>query len=237
MNSSLEKIFFNWIIINPKFYTVVDFSFFKNETFKFVYKIIQEYMISTNSNTTPKARQLFEMVSIVDERGMITKEIFKSMLQIDMNDYDAEHFIIPKFKAWIIGNRIKMGTSNIIDITREMDNQNDLSDIIDSASKIKTIIDDATNDTLIKDDEDLGTDFDDAEEHIQDSSILKVKTGYKSLDHLMGGGWDVATLNVIMGMTNAGKCVVGDTKIKIKNKVSGEEKEISIEELFKSYFL
>jgi KaiC/GvpD/RAD55 family RecA-like ATPase len=45
-------------------------------------------------------------------------------------------------------------------------------------------------------------DFDDAEDHVQDSSKYKVKCGFETIDH---GGWDISTLNVIMAQTNGGK--------------------------------
>jgi replicative DNA helicase len=53
----------------------------------------------------------------------------------------------------------------------------------------------------------MGSDFDDPDNHIQDSSKFKVKSGFETIDHMLGGGWDIQTLNVIMGMTNAGKSV------------------------------
>ena len=54
-------------------------------------------------------------------------------------------------------------------------------------------------------DDDLGSDFDDAENHIQDSSKFKVRCGFETIDHMLGGGWDIQTLNVIMAETNGGK--------------------------------
>ena len=230
MTVSLEKIFFNYILLNPKFYEIVENSFFKNEELKFVYAILRKYMLSNGLTDTPKPRQILEMVLLEDMNGIITKESLKSMLKVDMSEYDNDNFIIPRFNARIIANRIGIGTSEIIDVSREITKTNDLDNIMNLAGKIKFITDNMTNDSFIKNDEDLGSDFEDAENHTQDSSVLKVKTGYNSVDHILGGGWDVATLNIIMGMTNAGKCVSGKTKIKIK--VGGVEEEVSIEDLY-----
>ena len=58
---------------------------------------------------------------------------------------------------------------------------------------------------FINDGDDMGSDFDDVEAHVQDSSKFKVKTGYQTLDHMLGGGWDIGTLNMLMGETNSGK--------------------------------
>jgi hypothetical protein len=43
----------------------------------------------------------------------------------------------------------------------------------------------------------MGSDFDDAEDHVQDSSKYKVKCGFETIDHMLSGGWDISTLNVI----------------------------------------
>ena len=40
---------------------------------------------------------------------------------------------------------------------------------------------------------------------MQDHSAIKVKSGYECIDHILGGGWDISTLNMIMGETNSGK--------------------------------
>jgi replicative DNA helicase len=54
-------------------------------------------------------------------------------------------------------------------------------------------------------DDDLGSDFDEPENHVQDSSKFKVRCGFDTVDHMLGGGWDISTLNVIMAQTNGGK--------------------------------
>jgi replicative DNA helicase len=54
-------------------------------------------------------------------------------------------------------------------------------------------------------DDDMGADFDDVEMHVQDSSKYKIKSGFDTIDHMLGGGWDISTLNVLMAETNNGK--------------------------------
>jgi replicative DNA helicase len=78
----------------------------------------------------------------------------------------------------------------------------------------------------------LGSDFDEPESHIQDSSKFKVKCGFETIDHMLGGGWDVQTLNVIMAETNGGKCTFFDTVITIRNKENNEIVKDKIEKIF-----
>jgi replicative DNA helicase len=144
------------------------------------------------------------MVTLEDKEGVITKEILKSILTENLAEYDEKNFIEPKFNAWVLTNRIKTGTVDIIDETRNFDNISDFDKAIEAADRIRNIVDEMSSTNFV-DDDDLGSDFDEPELHVQDSSRFKVKSGFETLDHILGGGWDIATLNCIMAETNNGK--------------------------------
>jgi len=127
-----------------------------------------------------------------------------AMLKVDLTDYNEDKFIKPKFNTWILINRIQSGTTDIIDDSRALNDVNSYDDALSVANKIKEKILEVTS-TKFDSDDTLGSDFDDAEAHCQDSGALKVKTGWHTLDTILGGGWDVSTFNCIMGQTNAGK--------------------------------
>lgn len=217
MTVSLEKIFFTYILNNRKYFDIVEPSFFKNAEIQFVYKVIRKYILGDVNIEIPHPKQILEMVSIEDKDGLITKEILKSILTTDISDYDEKEFILKKIKTWILINKIKLGSVDIIDETRNLDTLGDYDTVIESANRIKMIADKISNDGL-HDDEELGSDFDDAENHVQDSSRFKIKSGFNTIDHMLGGGWDVGTLNVIMASTNNGKCTFSDTIVTIRNK-------------------
>jgi len=153
---------------------------------------------------TPHAKQILEMVNLEDQDGLITKEILKSILTVNMNEYDELNFIIPKFNAWILNNRLKSGTVDIIDETRNLDTLTDFDQTVLAANKIREIVDQMSKTDFVSDD-DMGSDFDDPESHVQDTARFKVRSGFETIDHMLGGGWDVQTLNVIMAETNNGK--------------------------------
>ena len=117
MTISLEKIFFAYILKNKRFFEVVDSNFFKNAEIQFVYNIIKNYMTKNGEADIPHPKQILEMVSLEDRDGLITKEILKAMLSANLVDFDEVNFIIPKFNAWILSNRLKSGTVDIIDET------------------------------------------------------------------------------------------------------------------------
>ena len=204
MTPQLEKVFFNFILKNKKYFDIVKPYFYRNSEIQFVYGVIREYMSKGTDAQVPTPRQILDMVSLEDKEGIITKEILKSILQVDLKEYDEKNFIEPKFNAWILSNRLKTGTVDIIDETRNLDSISDFAKAVEAADRIKMIVDEMSSTNFVQDD-DLGSDFDDPENHVQDSSKFKVKCGFESIDHMLGGGWDISTLNVIMAETNNGK--------------------------------
>ncbi len=204
MTPQLEKVFFTFILKNKKFFDLVKPYFFRNSEIQFVYGVIRNYILLNGDTQVPSPRQILDMVALEDKEGIITKEILKSILQVDLKEYDEKNFIEPKFNAWILSNRLKTGTVDIIDETRNLDSISDFGKAVEAADRIKAIVDEMSSTNFIQDD-DLGSDFDDVESHVQDSSKFKVKCGFESIDHMLGGGWDISTLNVIMAETNNGK--------------------------------
>lgn len=224
MTISLEKLFFTYILKNKKYFSIVEPFFFKNVQIQFTYTIVRNYMLSGNEIEVPSFRQMFEMVSLEDKEEIITKDIFKQIVKVNLDEYDEANFIIPKFNAWILNNRLKRGTSDIIDESRNLNNISDLDAALEVANKFKLIVETASSTNFV-DDENLGSDFDDVEQHVQDSSRFKVKSGFESIDHMLGGGWDIGTLNCIMAETNNGKCFSYNGLITIR-KIDSSEIEI-----------
>lgn len=204
MNPQIEKVFFNYILAYKKYFEIVKPFFFRNSEIQFVYGVIRNYMLTATDSKIPTNRQILDMVNLEDKEGVITKEILKSILQVDLKEYDEKNFIEPKFNAWVLSNRLKTGTVDIIDETRNLDSISEFEKAIEAANRIKSIVDEMSSTNFVQDD-DLGSDFDEPEHHIQDSSKFKVRCGFETIDHMLGGGWDISTLNVIMAQTNGGK--------------------------------
>jgi replicative DNA helicase len=204
MTISLEKIFFAYILKNKRYFDIVEPYFFKNSEIQFVYNILGTYLKKNNEAEIPSPKQILEMVQLEDKDGVITKEILKSLLTVNLPDYDETNFVLPKLNAWILSNRLKSGTVDIIDETRNLDSISDYEDVMIAANKIRTIVDQMSKTDFVNDD-DMGADFDDVEMHVQDSAKYKIKSGFETIDHMLGGGWDISTFNVLMAETNNGK--------------------------------
>ncbi len=231
MTTSLEKVFFNYILNNRKFFELVKPYFFRNSEIQFVYGILREYMTKNTEAKSPSPKQILDMVTLEDKEGLITKDILKSILQVNLSEYDEKNFIEPKFNAWVLTNRLKTGTVDIIDETRNFDTISDFEKAIEAAERIRGIVDEMSSTNFVEDD-DIGSDFDDPEHHLQDTSKFKVKSGFETVDHMLGGGWDIQTLNCVMAETNNGKCTFFTTKLDIRSHNSNKVYNIEVGRIF-----
>ena len=93
MTPQLEKVFFNYILQNKKFFDVVKSFFFRNSEIQFVYGVVRNYMLTGTDPTIPTNRQILDMITLEDKEGVITKEILRSILQVDLKEYDEKNFI------------------------------------------------------------------------------------------------------------------------------------------------
>lgn len=205
MTITLEKVFFKYILMNKRWFSYVEPSYFSNPEINFIYRVVHDYMMKHIDSDTPKPAQIFEMVALEDKDKSISKKSFKLLFTSDLTQYDEEAFIKPKLKAWVLLERIKTSSDFMIERTRELD-KDDLTfdNIEEKASKIREYISEQTSSNF-DDDGDLGSDFDDEESHAQDLNSTKVRTGWNALDSMLGGGLDIDTLNILMGQTNSGK--------------------------------
>ena len=59
MTPQLEKVFFNYILKNKKYFDVVKTFFFRNSEIQFVYGVIRQYMLDNNDPCIPTPRKIF----------------------------------------------------------------------------------------------------------------------------------------------------------------------------------
>jgi len=228
MNTNMEKHYFIYIIDNPDQFSKVEPFFFKNSDIQFIYTVIREEYLKSESHIVPSIQQIYSMVKLSDQDNKINDKVVKLLLQSDNSDISQE-WLVPRFKSWKIQNQIKGDMIKGIDMVRGLDEVT-YDNVVEIAQKLKGMF---GNVLLVDDDDqDLGSDFDDPESHKQLVSKNCIPSGWSCVDSILGGGWSKSTLSVIMGETNVGKCSKSDTPIKIRNKKTGEIKEITIGEFF-----
>ena len=200
-NTNMEKHYFIHIMENPEQFSKVESFFFKNSDIQFVYTVIRDEYLISESHIVPSTQQIVAMVKLVDRDSKISNNVLKLLLQSDNSDMSPE-WLLPRFKAWKIQNQIRGDINKGIDMIRGLDEIN-YDNSIELAQKLKgmfgslLLIDD--------DDHDLGEDFDDPESHKQLVTKNCIGSGWPCIDSILNGGWSKSTLNVIMGETNVGK--------------------------------
>jgi len=199
INIGLEKVFFHHILENPEQFYKVETHFFKNDDIQYIYNVVREQYII--SKKVASSQQILAMVKINDIENQISDNLVKSLLKGDNSSYEEE-WIIPRFKAWKLTKLIKNNVLKSIEYIRGIE-EIDYDNIVDISSKIRQMFNDSK---LIDDDDtDLGDDFDDPESHKITEITKKISSGWPTIDKVMEGGWDQASLNVLMGETGVGK--------------------------------
>ena len=230
MNTNMEKHYFIYILDNPEQFSKVEPFFFKNSDIQFIFSVIREEYLKSESHIVPSIQQIYSMVKLCDQDNKINDKVIKLLLQSDNSDISQE-WLAPRFKSWKIQNQLKGDMLKGIDMIRGIEEVN-YENVVEIAQKMKGMF---GNVLLIDDDDqDLGEDFDDPESHKQMVSKNSIPSGWSCIDSILHGGWSKSTLNVIMGETNVGKCQHFDTQVVIKNKKTGEIKKIKIGEFYEA---
>lgn len=203
-NASLERIFFNYIVKKKQFYFgTVEPYYFSNPDIQFVYTVCRDEFLSSKNKGEIKTKRIVEIVRIADKEKKITNDFLKALLTVNLEEYgEDEEWINKRIEAWRISNAMKNRVLESIEYIRNLDTLS-YDKVVEISNKIKSIINDSS--TISMADEDLGSDFDDPDCHVQDSYGEKIQTGYNCLNDILKGGWDKKTLNVLMGATNSGK--------------------------------
>jgi len=201
MNTNMEKHYFTYVIDNPDQFSKVEPFFFKNSDIQFIYTVIREEYLKSESHIVPSPQQIYSMIKLADQDSKINDKVIKLLLTSDNSDISKE-WLLPRFKGWKIQNQLKGDMLKGIDMVRGIEEIN-YDNIVEVAQKLKGMF---GNVLLVDDDDqDLGSDFDDPESHKQLVSKNCILTGWSCIDSILGGGWSKSTLNVIMGETNVGK--------------------------------
>lgn len=204
MTTSLEKTLFIFVYKNREYIHQIEPTYFKNTDIRRIFSVLKEYVEERPSASTPEPKQLYEMVKMKYQDNPIEQNIFKLIFKTDLEKFDVENFLKPSLGLFISTNKLKEGADEIIEQARKLDNVNNIDQMEEIANIIRETAISSTK-LSSQDDDDLGSDFDDAEKHVQDHSTLRVPTGLPSLDSMLGGGLDRESLCILMGATNSGK--------------------------------
>lgn len=222
MNAThLEKIFYHYIDTRPEIEGIVHSRFFETPEIREAYELRQEFR--KRYHKAPTAAQVKEIAKIKGIQEKLTPEKIDILYELKLSAYESE-WVQETTESWI---EYKNLDTSVLDLVQYLKTTKISSDNIkEVVHTAKSLITDRNN-IDFKFDE--GLDFFDPSAHRQ-ATFESFSTGYPYLDTVLGGGYAPKTLVCLAGMPKVGKCLHHSTTIKIRNKKSGEIREISIGE-------
>ena len=201
-NPEMEKIFFQHILKNPANFEKVDPVFFDHNEIQLVYKVIRDEYLVSSKHEVPSKEQIVAMVKSNDPEGNVTNDILKRLLSAPDKLNYSDEWLAPRFNAWKLSKTSKDHVMKAIDYIRGMD-ETDFDKVSEVSMRIQKMFSDinVVNDTGL----DNLFDFDDPDAHMVTESTKKISTGWTCVDQILDGGWDQASLVVLIGETNVGK--------------------------------
>ena len=231
INLSAEKIFYNYIRLQPDLYDFVKPDFFSHIGIQEAYRI--DVQFHKQFNQIPSIKQVTELIRQQNIKYFITEqdgETFVDKSKIDslfesVKEYE-NGWMDENVHAWVQYKNLDSSLFNAVSYLKSTNiTAENIKDVVE---KIKSIIQDQNNIDFSFSE---GLDFFNPDAHkIEKTDTFT--TGYSWYDSLINGGWQPKTLHVTAGPLKGGKCVTSDAKIKIRNKTTKIVEEIPIGEFY-----
>lgn len=196
-DSQTEKIVFNKILSDTKFFDVVRDDFFETPEIRKAYEISRKFF--ERYKESPVKKQLKHLVTQNNLEDVLSIEYIEGLFS--PNDEYDESWINETIEGWVSWRALNTTLFKAFSFmkTQRVTNEN-VKDVVD---KVVSIIRDGSSIDLGNDD---CLDFSDPSSH-RSITMNSFPTGYSFLDSTMGGGWIPGTLNVMMGAQKSGKSV------------------------------
>jgi len=225
VNSFQEQIFYHYILSNSLFLNTTKSDYFSNGIIRDLFEIAKEHALRYKE--APSKDQMIQLINIKGQGEKYNDDIITSLYNTQqlLSQY-GEEWLNNNVEPWIkvrnldITMRKAIAYMKTTSVTPE--NASEVVEKVRHMLSSETVVDFSFN---------LGKNFFDPKSHIQ-SRLSRTPSGYDYIDICTKGGYWKGSLMVLFGMPKSGKCVEKNTKIKIKNKKTGEIKEIEIEKFY-----
>lgn len=192
-----EKIIFNKILQDCKYYDTVKDEYFETPEIRKAYEISRRFF--ERYKESPVKKQLKHLVVHNKLEEQLSLEFIDGLF--DSNEEYEEQWLQETLEGWVSWRAL---TTTIFRAFTYMKSQKvSTENVKDVVDKVVGIVRDGTSIELGNDD---CLDFSDPSSH-RSITMQSFSTGYSFLDLTMGGGWIPGTLNVVMGAQKSGKSV------------------------------
>ena len=223
-SDAFEKIFYLYTRENPKYFKNISDTFYENKQISVLHPITKTFY--ERFNQIPTESQLKTLAKQDKFKTQISESIINVVFDEKLDQYETA-WLEETCQSWVLWKSLDKSLVDTIEYVKTVKvDPNNVKDVI---NKVKTLINERNS---ISFNTDLGSDFFDPMSHISPSDT-KFSSNHNWIDQLLGG-YSLKTLVAYCGEPNVGKCFFGDTKIKIRNKVSGEIIEINGENFYNS---
>ena len=194
-----EKIFFNWILKNPKYFETLSKSFFSNGDLQIIFGLAKAYYKKFEKSPSHKQCKILVQNSEKAKNRQTDEAIVDHIYDLNLDEYD-EDWIQNTFKFWVQWR----------DFENRVDNVNELIGVTnvtpDNVEKVITDCQNLLTRNVIKLDQDLGFDFFNPEHHAP-AENSKITSNWNLINNITGGGYDICSLVALVGPPNIGKSI------------------------------
>jgi len=221
----LEKVFFFYICQSKDLISICNPTFFDNEKIGITFKIVKSF--TEKYEKPPSSNQVKQIIKL---KGFeITDQDIDLLYSVNLDEYDPS-WLEEYTNTFLLLRNLNV---NMIDLLTYLKTTTITpSNIQEVVDYVRNFVSKKINSNVVIGKED-GLDFSKVEDHYQLTKTNKFSTGYTYFDKVLGGGWEKKTFNVTMARPKLGKCFLGNTMIKIRNKKTNIIQEISIEDFYK----
>lgn len=223
INAYQEQIFFHYILDNQIFLNSSKSEYFQNQELRELFDVAKEHALRYKE--PPSKEQMVELLRVKGLSEKYSNEQIDGLYNTKalLNQYDSD-WLEQNVGPWIqVRNLDNVMRKAIAFMRTTKVTAENASEVVE---KIRHML---SSETAISFGFDLGSDFFDPASHLQ-HRLARRPTGYEYIDLCLKGGWWKGSLIAFLSGPKAGKCVTGDTQIKIRNKKTGEEKLITMKE-------
>jgi len=206
LSTNLEKIFYNYVRVNPELLSIVTPDFFQTKEIKECYAFDEKFY--KKYTQIPTYTQMVNMILTKSEQDNLEEDEIKSKVRkvkaiykVALGEYD-EHWLKDNTEAWVEWKNLDSSFYDAISYMKSA--KVDVNNIKEVIAKTKSIILERANIDLTFD---IGLDFWNPEHHFQNKANT-FDTGFEWFNHCFGGGYRMKSLYCVVGPAKKGKSLL-----------------------------
>ena len=221
-SDAFEKIFYLYTREYPKYLKSISETFYENKQIAVLHNITKQFF--DKFAQMPSESQLKTLAKQDKFKSLISESVINIVFEENLDEYDPD-WLKETCESWVLWKSLDKSLVDTIEYVKTVNvTPNNVKDII---NKVKTLINDRNSITFSTD---LGSDFFEVASHVSKPEN-KFSSNHNWIDNLTGG-YSTKTLVVYAGEPNIGKCLEKFSKIKIRNKKTGQIQEIEVEKFY-----